>query len=114
MFNNSLISDFILSDNIPQYQNKTWSGEVITRIVGTQYFSISFKVTTNKKYRTDLTNFLALYSSGRPFDMSLGWWGDYSGNQATGIQVTAARTAGATSIQTNTNNLSPGDLIQFS
>ncbi|MGP6488929.1 hypothetical protein [Duffyella gerundensis] len=113
MLNNALISDYTLTDNIPQYQNQTWSGETITRMVGTQYFSLSFKVTLNKKDRAELANFLALYGNGKPFDMSLGWWGTYSGSQNAVIQATAARAAGATSIAVNSNSLEVGNLVQF-
>jgi hypothetical protein len=51
MLNNTLISEFMLTDNIPQYQNQTWTGETITRVVGSQYFS--FKVTLNKMNRAE-------------------------------------------------------------
>ena len=60
MLNNALISEFMLTDNIPQYQNQTWTGETITRVVGSQYFTLSFKVTLNKMNRTALANFYAL------------------------------------------------------
>ncbi|EOU9592077.1 hypothetical protein ACOJEA_004777 [Klebsiella aerogenes] len=113
MLNNALISDYMLTDNVPQYQNQTWAGETITRIVGTQYFSLSFKVTMNKKYRAELSNFYAQYASGKPFDMSLGWWSKYEGTQTAAVQTTAARTAGATSIAVNSNRLEVGSLIQF-
>lgn len=113
MLNNALISEYNLSDNIPQYQNQTWSGETITRVVGTQYYSLQFKVTINKKYRNELANFYALYGQGKPFDMSLGWWGTYTGSQKTTVQATAARAAGATSIAVNSNTLEVGSLVQF-
>lgn len=113
MLNNALISDFILTDNVPQYQNQTWSGEVITRIVGTQYFSLSFKVTLNKQYRAELMNFYALYSNGRPFEMPLGWWSTYNGSQTGNVQITAARSAGSTSLAVNNNNLEVGSIIQI-
>ena len=113
MFNNALISEYVLSDNIPQYQNQTWSGETITRMVGVQYFTLSFKVTLNKKYRNELANFYASYAYGKPFDMSLGWWGSYTGTQTSGIQATGARAAGATSIAVTQNTLEIGSLVQF-
>jgi hypothetical protein len=74
MLNNTLISEFMLTDNIPQYQNQTWTGETITRVVGSQYFTLSFKVTLNKMNRAELANFYALYGQGKPFSMPLGWW----------------------------------------
>ena len=113
MLNNATISDFVLSDNVPLFQQKTWTGEQITRVVGTEYFSISFKVTMNKQYRAELSNFYAQYAQGKPFDMSLGWWGKYTGNQTANVQATAARAAGATSIAVNSNRLEVGSLIQF-
>ncbi|EPB3479050.1 hypothetical protein ACRFZU_000522 [Escherichia coli] len=113
MLNNALISEYTLTDNVPQFQNQTWSGETITRIVGTQYFTLSFKVTINKNNRQELANFYANYTNSKPFDMSLGWWGDYNGRQTGAVQATAARNAGATSIAVNTNSLEVGSLIQF-
>lgn len=113
MLDNATISEFVLSDNVPLFQQKIWTGEQITRVVGTEYFSISFKVTMNKQYRAQLANFYAQYAQGKPFDMSLGWWGKYVGNQNAGVQATAARAAGATSIAVNSNSLEVGSLIQF-
>lgn len=113
MLNNALISEFMLTDNIPQYQNQTWTGETITRVVGSQYFTLSFKVTLNKMNRTELANFYALYGQGRPFDISLGWWSDYNGTQASQVQATAARAAGATSVAVNANTLEVGTVVQF-
>ncbi len=113
MLNNALISDFMLSDNIPQYQNQTWSGETITRMVGVQYYSVSFKVTLNRKTRAELANFYALYAQGKPFDMPLGWWGSYVGSHTGAIQATAARSVGATSIAVTQNTLEVGSLVQF-
>ncbi|HCA3847275.1 TPA: hypothetical protein MPJ73_004148 [Enterobacter hormaechei] len=113
MLNNTLISEFTLTDNIPQFQNQTWTGETITRVVGSQYFTLSFKVTLNKMNRAELANFYALYGQGRPFDMSLGWWSQYSGTQASQVQATAARAAGATSIAVNANTLEVGTVVQF-
>ncbi|MES3530077.1 hypothetical protein [Enterobacter hormaechei] len=113
MLNNALISEFMLMDNIPQYQNQTWTGETITRVVGSQYFTLSFKVTLNKMNRAELANFYALYGQGRPFDISLGWWSDYNGTQASQVQATAARAAGATSVAVNANTLEVGTVVQF-
>lgn len=113
MLDNAIISEFVLNDNIPQYLNQTWTGEQITRVVGTQYFSITFKATMNKQFRAEIANFYAQYAQGKPFDMSLGWWGKYTGNQNAGVQATAARTAGATSIAVNSNSLEVGSIIQF-
>jgi len=113
MLSNALISDFMLTDNIPQYQNQTWSGETITRVVGVQYYSVSFKVTMNKKKRAELSNFYAQYAQGKPFDMPLGWWGSYTGSFSGTIQVTAAAAAGATTIAVTQNTLEVGSLVQF-
>jgi len=113
MFNNALISGFVLSDNRPQYQTQTWSGETLTRMVGVQYFTLTFKVTVNKKDRAELANFYGQYGSGKPFDMSLGWWGQYNGTQTTTVQATAAAAAGASSVTASRNTLEVGSLIQF-
>ncbi|WP_426729298.1 hypothetical protein [Enterobacter cloacae complex sp. 357B1] len=77
MLNNTLISEFMLTDNIPQYQNQTWTGETITRVVGSQYFTLSFKVTLNKMNRAELANFYALYGQGKETVLYASWMVEY-------------------------------------
>ncbi|EKN4802483.1 hypothetical protein FG446_003755 [Yersinia enterocolitica] len=115
MFSNSiLITDFTLTDNSPVYQNQTWTGQIITRNSGINFFTISFKVQTTKDNRAELQRFQAEHSLGRPFKMSLGWYSQYSGEQEGAVLVTAPVAVASYKIPVSNNKLEVGTLIQFS
>ncbi|AKF37323.1 hypothetical protein ACXKU5_002853 [Yersinia enterocolitica] len=112
---NILISDFILTDNQPVYQNQSWSGQTISRSTGIQYYSLNFKVQTTKQFRQELQAFQAQYSLGRPFEHSLGWYSQYNGQQQVLVQSLQNSNAGAYIIKVlPSTKLEVGTLIQFS
>ncbi|MEG3135667.1 hypothetical protein SC206_19090 [Rouxiella sp. T17] len=115
MFSNNIkIDTFVLTDNAPLFSNQSWTGELITRSTGVQYYSISFQVNLHTRSRQELQQFIAQYGQGAPFEMSLGWYSTYTGAQ-TGA-IAASKAAGANTYQISVaagNKIEVGSIIQF-
>ncbi|WP_233970947.1 hypothetical protein [Pectobacterium versatile] len=110
---NFLISSFVLSDNQPMYKNQANSGRLIQRSTGIQYFDISFQVSLNIEDRLKFQQWIAEYSQGKPFEMSLGWYSMYNGIQKDTVTVLNAANKSTYKISCD-SDLEVGTLIQFS
>ncbi|CRY67018.1 Uncharacterised protein [Yersinia kristensenii] len=111
---NILISDFVLTDNQPLYQNQSWTGQTISRSTGIQYYTIAFKIQATKQNRQEIQAFQAQYGLGRPFEHSLGWYSQYNGQQQVIVQSLQNSNAGSYIIKVPPNTkLEIGTIIQF-
>ena len=112
--NDVKITNFILKSNEPMYSNTSWTGQRIVRSTAIQFYQIQFTLNFIKDAIPEIQNFLAQYSQGGSFSMSLGIYGEYRGGQTGSLTSTNAVAAGNIVITTNTNNMAIGELIQFS
>ncbi|CQI92549.1 Uncharacterised protein [Yersinia rohdei] len=111
---NILISDFILTDNHPVYQNQSWTGQLITRQTGVGYYSIQFKIQATKQCRAELQQFITEHGFGKPFSHSLGWYSEYTGQQESTVQCLSLASVGTYVIKVQPQTvLEVGTLIQF-
>ncbi|CNH80766.1 Uncharacterised protein [Yersinia pekkanenii] len=111
---NILISDFVLSDNQPLYQNQSWTGQTISRSTGCQYYTLTFKIQATKQFRQEIQAFQAQYGLSRPFEHSLGWYSQYNGGQQSLVQALAISNAGSYVIKVlASTKLEVGTIIQF-
>ncbi|QUG77924.1 hypothetical protein GKQ23_13020 [Erwinia sp. E602] len=94
------------------YSNQSWTGQRIVRDTGIQYYEISFVLNFNIENRGEVQTFLAQYQHGRPFSMSLGYYGTYAGKQTGGLVASAQTGKGNMVVNTN-NKLAVGELVQF-
>ncbi|MHB9326457.1 hypothetical protein ACP3S7_02840 [Phytobacter ursingii] len=112
--NDVKVTNFIFKNNEPMYSNTSWTGQRIVRSTGIQYYQIQFTLNFIKTSIPEIQQFIAQYSQGGSFTMSLGVYGDYYGSQSGALTATAAAPAGNIVISTNANNMAVGELIQFS
>lgn len=110
---NIKVTDFTIKSNEPMYSNQALSGQRIVRSTGIQYYQIQFQLNWNIKDLGEVNNFLAQYSQGKSFTMSLGSMGTYRGTQTGSLTASAQANKGASVINTSTNKLAVGELIQF-
>lgn len=114
-FSNKIkVNNFQINSTEPMYSNQSWTGQRITRSTGIQYYQLQFQLSFNIKDRTEVDAFLAQYSQGKPFQMSLGHLSTYTGTQTGALSSTTSASKGSMIISTNSNTLSVGELIQFS
>lgn len=110
-----LISGFTVTDIQPQYKNQANSGRLITRSTGIQYFQVQFQVNVSISDRLQFQQFLAEYSQGKAFAMSLGYYSTYTGIQTGTIATIGSSVPGMNKVQLPTaTKLEKGTLIQFS
>lgn len=112
--NNIKVTGFQLTSTEPMYTNRAWNGTLITRSTNFQYYQIQFTLNFNQKDQAEIKQFLAQYSQARPFQIELGYLSNYMGAQSSALSATAVAAAGTYRINTQTNNLEVGSLIQFS
>lgn len=113
--NNIKLSDVQVTSMEPIYTNQSWTGVIHTRSTGIQYYTIQFTMQFEKKYLQEYNAFIAQYSQGAPFNLSLGFYGNYLGTQTKSIQATAARAKGSYQIPVASGyTVEVGTLIQFS
>lgn len=111
--NNVKVTNFQYKSTEPMYSNQSWTGQRIMRSTGIQYAEIQFTLNFTKDAYKEVSNFLAQYSQGKAFTLSLGALGNYYGNQTGALTAAAAATKGSIVIRTNTNQLAVGEVIQF-
>lgn len=107
------VSGFSLKSTQPMYEHQSWTGKVLQRGTGIQYYEAEFTLTYNITDRPEVDQFLALHSLGKPFQMDLGHLSKYTGTQTAAVTSTAAKAAGSASINTSNQSLRVGDRIQF-
>lgn len=111
---NIKITDFELNDKTPQYSNKSWTGAIIQRSTGVQWYEYSFKLNFNKEDILEVNSFIAQYKQGKPFQISMGHLSKYHGKQTGALAVKAAVKKGIYKFQTTAaNKLEVGAMIQF-
>lgn len=108
------VTNFQIKSTEPLYSNQSWTGQKITRSTGIQYYQIQFQLNCNIKDRGEVLNFLAQYSQGKPFTFSLGHFSSYQGNQNGNLTSQTQVPKGSIIINTNSNSMAVGELIQFS
>lgn len=112
--NDVKITNFTLKTNEPMYSNQSWTGKRIVRSTGIQYYTIQFTLNFIKDALPEINQFIAQYSQGAAFNISLGVWGTYRGKQTGSLTSTNSVAAGNIVINTNNNNMAVGETIQFS
>lgn len=113
-FKNVSISDFTLQDQSPQYSNQSWTGALIQRSTGVQWYDYQFTLSFNQKDRLEVLAFLAQYRQGKPFQMSMGHLSQYNGSQSGTVTSKVAVNRGLYKVQTNLpQTLEVGAMIQF-
>ncbi|HHA1559426.1 TPA: hypothetical protein ACOEBW_000371 [Enterobacter hormaechei subsp. xiangfangensis] len=113
-FTNSIkVSDVNLNSKQPMYEHQSWTGKKLQRSTGIQYYEMEFTLSFNIADRREVDNFLATYSLGKPFELSLGHLSTYTGTQTAAVTSTDAVAAGAIQITTNAQTLGVGDMVQF-
>ena len=113
-FSNSVkVTNFQIKSVEPIYSNQTWTGQRIMRSTGIQYNQISFTLNFNPSALGEVNNFLAQYSQGKPFTLSLGVAGNYHGTQTGSLTASAAASKGTRVVSTSSNTLAVGEMVQF-
>ncbi|EKB0514336.1 hypothetical protein OMZ99_001073 [Escherichia coli] len=113
-FTNAIkVSDVNLNSKQPMYEHQSWTGKKLQRSTGIQYYEMEFTLSFNIADRREVDNFLATYSLGKPFELSLGHLSTYTGTQTAAVTSTDAVAAGAIQITTNAQTLGVGDMVQF-
>lgn len=107
------VSNFQIKSTEPLYSNTSWTGQRIIRSTGIQYYVISFQLSFREDERNEVQAFIAQYSQGKPFTISLGHLSKYVGNQVGALTATNLANKG-TRVVNCTNNLAIGELVQFS
>lgn len=111
---NIKVSNFQLKSVEPIYSNQTWTGQRILRSTGIQYFQIQFQLAFNVEDISEYNNFIAQYSQGKPFTLSLGHISTYRGSQVGALTSAATAAKGTRLITTDNNSMAVGEMIQFS
>lgn len=111
--NNVKVTNFNIKSVEPMYSNQSWTGQRLIRSTGIQYYQIEFNLNFNMDKRQEVMAFIAEYSQGKPFTFSLGHLSTYSGNQVGALTASGQANKGQISVNTSTNNLQVGELIQF-
>ncbi|MDU4226402.1 MAG: hypothetical protein E7I02_00135 [Klebsiella grimontii] len=111
---NIKVSAVNLKSTEPKYEHTSWTGQVIQRLTGIQYYELDFTMTFNTKDRSEVLAFIGEYGQGKAFEISLGHLSTYVGNQTGAVNCTATLPSGNIVIPTNTQQLGIGELIQFS
>nr|WP_129951582.1 hypothetical protein [Rahnella sp. RFA10(1/100)] len=112
--NNVKVTNFQLKSVEPMYSNQSWTGQRIIRSTGIQYYQIGLTLNFNPTSLSEVNAFLAQYSQGKPFTVTLGVAGVYHGQQAGALTATAPAAKGTRVITTNSNQMAIGEMIQFS
>lgn len=112
--NNIKINNVTLSSTEPRYSNESWTGAMITRSTGIQYYNIQFGLSFNQKDVAEYHAFVSQYSQGKPFAMALGHLSTYKGSQVGAVSATSPAAKGTYQVSTTANTLEIGTLIQFS
>ncbi|ROP61611.1 hypothetical protein EDF81_0082 [Enterobacter sp. BIGb0383] len=113
-FSNQIkVNNFQIKSTEPIYSNQSWTGQRIIRSTGIQYYQIQFQLSFNIKERAEVTKFIAEYSQGKPFQMSLGHLSTYTGTQTGAVTVQTSVNKGSMIIPVSTNTLAVGEWIQF-
>ncbi|MDA8518961.1 hypothetical protein [Citrobacter sp. Igbk 16] len=113
-FKNVSISDFTLVDKSPQYSNKSWTGALIQRSTGVQWYEYQFTLSFNQSARNEVQQFLALHRQGKPFTMSMGHLSIYNGSQSGTVTSKANYQRGVYKVESNqAQTLEVGSMIQF-
>lgn len=107
------VSTVNLKSTEPMYEHQSWTGQVIQRLTGIQYYELEFTMVFNIRDRSEILAFIGEYGQGKAFEMQLGHLSTYVGNQTGAVNSTAVLPAGTILIQTNTQQLGLGELIQF-
>lgn len=107
------VTNFQIKSTEPIYSSQSWTGQKITRSTGIQYYKIQFNLSFNIKDRGEVLNFIAQYSQGKPFTMSLGHLSNYVGMQQGSLTSQTQVPKGSIIINTNSNAIAVGELIQF-
>ncbi len=110
---NIKVSTVNLKSIEPKYEHQSWTGQIIQRLTGIQYYELEFTMTFNTKDRSEVLAFIGEYGQGKIFEMQLGHLSTYVGNQTGAVNSTDVLPAGAIVIPTNTQQLGLGELIQF-
>ncbi|EFN8906165.1 hypothetical protein D6912_15570, partial [Escherichia coli] len=93
---------------------KSWTGQIIQRSTGVQYYEFSFVLNFNKDLYPEVNKFISLYKQGRPFQMSMGHFSKYLGKQTGALAVKSAVQKGVYKfLTTAANKLEVGTMIQF-
>lgn len=111
---NVKVTNFQIKSTEPIYSNQTWTGQRIMRSTGIQYYQIQFTLNFNPTALSEVNSFLAQYSQGQPFTLSLGVAGVYHGTQDGAVTSTGNVTPGNIVIPVSTNTLAIGEWVQFS
>lgn len=111
--NNVKVTDFQIKSVEPIYSNQSWTGQRILRSTGIQYNQIQFTLNFNDTNIGEFNNFIAQYSQGKPFTLSLGHMSVYRGTQTGALTSTSSVNKGSRVISTNVNTMAVGELIQF-
>lgn len=111
---NIKVSDFTLIDNSPQYSNQSWTGQVLQRSTGVQWYSTQFTVSFNQDQRGEVQNFIAQYRQGKPFQFSMGFLSQYRGKESKALSVGSTVQRGIYKFTTAQSQvLEVGSMIQF-
>lgn len=110
---NIKVSTVNLKSTEPKYEHQSWTGQVIQRLTGIQYYELEFTMTFNTKDRSQVLAFIGEYGQGKAFEMQLGHLSTYVGNQTGAVNSTDVLPAGTIVIPTNAQQLGLGELIQF-
>lgn len=111
---NIKISDFTLQSKSPQYSNQSWTGQVIQRSTGVQWYTFNFTLNFNQRERIEVQSFIAQYQQGKPFTISLGHMATYNGKQKNPVYVKSPVAKGIYKFTTTASQvLEVGAMIQF-
>lgn len=110
---NIKVNGVALSSTVPQYSQRSWTGEELRRSVGIQYYTMKFTLTFEMKDRYEVQSFIAQYQQGKAFTFSLGRLGEYQGTEQGAITVRTLARKGSMNVTTSTNALRVGDMVQF-
>lgn len=112
--NNIKISDFTLVDKSPQYSNQSWTGALIQRSSGVQWYEYQCTLSFNVRNRGEVQKFIAEYRQGKPFSMSMGHLSKYTGLESKALSVQSTVQRGVYKFKTaQTQVLEVGTMIQF-
>ncbi|EHK6423934.1 hypothetical protein QYN36_003038 [Salmonella enterica] len=112
--NNIKLSDFTLSSKSPQYSNQSWTGAVIQRSTGVQWYTFNFTLNFNQRDRQEVLAFIAEYSQGKLFTIPLGHLSTYKGKQSGAVSSKNDVRRGVYKFTTaSAQQLEVGTMIQF-
>ncbi|WP_312228999.1 hypothetical protein [Pseudescherichia sp.] len=112
--NNVKVNNFQYKSVEPVYSNQSWTGQRIMRSSGIQYYQIQFQLNFNVEHIGEVNAFLAEYSQGKPFTLSMGHISTYRGGMVGALTSQGSSSKGTKLITTNSNAMAVGELIQFS